>query len=66
MSEKDKHTTFVSEYYDRGISKSSKGVTDEAKCKMCAALIKCTGGSTSGLLRHLKSKHFKSAYSQPF
>ena len=57
MSEKDKHKTFVWEYFDRGISKSSKEVTDEAKCKKCAAVIKCTGGSTSGLLRHLKSKH---------
>ena len=57
MSQKDKHKTFVWEYFDRGISKSSKGVTDEAKRKNCAAVIKCTGGSTSGLLRHLKSKH---------
>ena len=57
MSQKDKHKTFVWEYFDRGISMSSKGVTDEAKCKKCAAVIKCTGGSTSGLLRHLKSKH---------
>ena len=55
MSEKDK--TFVWEYFDRGISKSFKGVTDEAKCKNCAAVINCTGGLTSVLLRHLKSKH---------
>ena len=39
MSEKDKHKTFVWEYFDRGISKSSKGITDEAKCKKCAAVI---------------------------
>ena len=57
MSEKDKHKTFAWKYFDRGISKSSKGVTDEAKCKNCAAVIKCTGSLTSGLLRHLKSKH---------
>ena len=54
MSEKDKHKTFVWEYFDRAIG---KGISDEAKCKKCAAIIKCTGGSTSGLLRHLKSKH---------
>ena len=36
---------------------SSKGVTDEAKCKNYAAVIKSTGGSTSGLLPHLKSKY---------
>ena len=36
---------------------SSKGVTDEAKCINCAAVIKCTGDSTSGLLRHPKCKH---------
>ena len=36
---------------------SSEGVTDEAKYKNCAAVIKCTGGSTSGLLRHLNSIH---------
>ena len=57
MSEKDKHKTFAWEYFDRGISKSSKGVTDEVKFKNCSAVIKCTGESTSGLLRHLKSKH---------
>ena len=57
MSEKDKHKTFVWEYSERGISKFSKGVTDEAKCKNSAAVIKCTEGSTSGLFRHLKSKH---------
>ena len=39
------------------MNKSSKGVTDETKCKNCAAVIKCTGVSTSGLLRHPKSKH---------
>ena len=54
MSGKGKHKTFVLEYFDRGISMSSKGVADEAKCKNCAAVIKCTGGSTSDLLRHLK------------
>ena len=57
MSEKEKHKTLVWEYYDRGISKSSKGVTDEAECKNCAAVIKCTGGLTSGLFWHPKSKH---------
>ena len=59
MSQKDKHKTFVWEYFDRGISKSSKGVTDEAKCKNCAAVIRCTGVcvQTSGLLRHLESKY---------
>ena len=57
MSEKDKHRTFVWKYFYRGISKSSKGVTDEARCKNSAAVIKCRCGSTSGLLRHLKSKH---------
>ena len=36
---------------------SSKGVTDEAKCKNCAAVIKCTVGLTSHLPRHPKSKH---------
>ena len=53
MSVKDRHKTFVWEYFDRGISKSSEGVTDEEKCKNCAAVVKCTGGSTSGMLRHL-------------
>ena len=57
MSEKYKHKAFAWEYFDRGISKSSKGVSDEAKCKNCAAVIKCTGGLTSGFLWHLKSKH---------
>ena len=57
LSQKDKHKTLVWEHFDRGIINSSKGVTDEAKCKNCAAEIKCTGGSTTGLLRHLKSKH---------
>ena len=57
MLKKDKHKTFVWEYFDIGISKSSKGATDEVKCKNCAAAIKCTGGTTSGLLRHLRSKH---------
>ena len=57
MSEKDKHKTFVWEYFDRGISKSSNRVTDEAKCKNCDAVIKCTDDSTSGLHMHLRSKH---------
>ena len=57
MSEKDKHKTFICEYIDRGISKSSKRVTDIAKCKNCAAVIKCTGGLTSRLPLHQKSKH---------
>ena len=57
MLEKDKHKTFVWEYFGRGISKSSKGVTDEAKCINCAAAIKSTGGSTSGLIWHRKGKY---------
>ena len=57
MSEKDEHKTVVWEYSDRGISRSSKGVTDESKYKNGAAVIKCSGGSTRGLLRHPKSKH---------
>ena len=57
MSEKDKHRIIVWQYFDRGISKSFKGATDEAKSKNCAAVIKCTGGSTSGLHQHLESKH---------
>ena len=57
MSEKDKHKAYVWEYFDKGISKSSKAVTNEAKFKNCAAVTKCTGGSPSGLLRHLESKH---------
>ena len=56
MSEKDRHNAFVWEYFDIGISKTYKGVTDEVKYKDCAAVIKCTGGLTSGLLRHLKTK----------
>ena len=40
-----------------GTSKFSKGATDKAKYKKCGAVIKCTGGSTSGKLRHLKSIH---------
>ena len=47
----------VWEYFDRSISRSSKGVTDETKCKNCAAVMKRTGGSTSGLLRRRQSKH---------
>ena len=58
MSEKDKHKASVWEYFDRGISKSSKGVTDETKCKNCASVIECTGGSISGMPRHRKSKHY--------
>ena len=42
MSEKGKHETFAWEYFDRGISKSFKGVTDEAKSKNCVSVIKCT------------------------
>ena len=57
MSEKDKHRTFVWEYFDTGINMSSKGATDEAKCKNFAAVIKCKDSSTSGLLQHPKSKH---------
>ena len=57
MSMKNRHKTFVWKYFDRGISKSSNGVTDKAKCNKCAATIKCTGGSTSALFRHLKNKH---------
>ena len=57
MSEKDKHKIFVWEYFNRVISKSSKGVTDETKCRNCAAVIKCTVGSTSGLFRHLRNRH---------
>ena len=53
MSKKDQHKTYLWEYFDRGISKFSKGVTNEAKCKKCATVIKSTGG----LLRHPKSKH---------
>ena len=54
MSEKDKYKTFVWEYFDRGISKSYKEVTD---AENCADVIKCTGGSTRGLHQHLKRKH---------
>ena len=57
MPKKDKHKAFVWEYFDRCITKSSKGVTDKAKCKNCAAVIKCTGGSTNGFLPHQKSKY---------
>ena len=57
ISEKEEHKSFVWEYIDRGISKSSKGVTVEAKCKNCATLIKPTGCSIRGLLHHPKSKH---------
>ena len=57
MSEKDKHRTFVWDYFDRGVSKSAKGVTDETKCKNCDVVIKRTGSPTSELPRHLKSKY---------
>ena len=57
MSDKDKHITVVWGYFDRGISKTTKGVTDEAKCKSCAAVIKCTRVSTSGLIQHLKEHY---------
>ena len=57
MSSKDKHRTFVWEYFDRGINYYSRGVADEAKCKKIDVVMKCTGGSASGLLRYLKSKH---------
>ena len=30
--------------------------------KNCAAVIKCTGGSTSGLLRHLRRRQISSLY----
>ena len=55
MSEKDKHKTFVWVYFDRGISRSSNGDTDEVECENCAA-VTYAGGSTRGLLRHLNSK----------
>lgn len=29
----------------------------KAECKECKSLIVCTGGTTSGLIKHLKSKH---------
>ena len=32
-------------------------VTDEVKYKNCAAVMKCTGGLTSGFLRHLRRRH---------
>ena len=55
MSEKDRQKTYAWEYFDRGINKSTKGVTHGAKYKNSAAVIKCTGGSTSGLRRHKKA-----------
>ena len=55
--ENGKHKSFVLKYFDRGISKSSNGITNEAKSTKCAAVIKCTCGLTSGMLWHLKSKH---------
>ena len=45
--QRNRNKTFTLEYFDRGISKSFKGVTDEVKCKNCAAVIKCTGGLAS-------------------
>ncbi|XP_030578053.1 zinc finger BED domain-containing protein 4-like [Archocentrus centrarchus] len=32
---------------------------DSAKCMLCDRVVKCSGGSTSGLRRHLESKHDK-------
>ena len=29
----------------------------KAECKECKSLIVCTGGTPSGLIKHLKSKH---------
>ena len=55
--QKNKHRTFLWEYFDKGISDNSKGDTSEAKWKNCAAVINCTGGSASGLLRQLQFKH---------
>ena len=53
MSEMNQSSTFAWEYFDRGIDDDR----DEAKCQKCGTLIKCKGGSTSGMLRHLKNKH---------
>ena len=33
-------------------------LTEEAKCLHCSAILKCTGGSTKGLLTHLKRHDF--------
>ena len=44
MFEKVMHKTFACEYFDRGVNKSSKGDTDEARRKNWAAVIECTGG----------------------
>lgn len=33
---------------------------EKAECHNCKATIKCTGGSTSGLMRHYRSRHGES------
>ena len=50
MSEQSR-LSFAWAHFDRDTTGQS------ATCKKCSAKIKCSGGSTSGLKRHLKSKH---------
>ncbi len=41
----------VWKYFDHGKEKGT------AVCKMCKSVLKATGGSTSGLINHAKTKH---------
>ena len=50
MSEQSR-LSFAWAHFDRDTTGQS------ATCKKCSAKIKCSGGSTSGLKRHLMSKH---------
>ena len=43
-------TSFVWEFFIRSADKN-------AQCQKCSMTLKCAGGSTSSLLRHLKTKH---------
>ena len=43
------------------LSLSVNWVISQAKCKTCCKEISCTGGNTSGLLRHLEAYHPKLA-----
>ena len=45
-------TESVWEYFQK-----TSGSEESARCKVCQVVIKCKGSSTSGLIRHLRSKH---------
>ena len=49
--DKQGRQAFAWAYFDRNPT------AENATCKRCFAVLKCVGGSTSGLIRHLKTMH---------